>query len=132
MERLLRFVANENISGTVIERLRAAGHDVLSVKETMRGQTDTAILARVQDEERVLITQDKGFGELAFRWGLPVSCGAILLRLGGDDSKRDNRRAIQAILSRADWVGHFSVVSDDRIRTRSLPSAAPKRGESNG
>jgi len=86
MERLLRIVANENISGTVIERLRAAGHDVLSVKESMRGQTGTAILARVQDEERVLIAQDKGFGELVFRWGLPVSCGVILLRLGGDNS----------------------------------------------
>ena len=29
----MRFVANENVSVTVIEQLRAGGHDVLSVKD---------------------------------------------------------------------------------------------------
>ena len=32
----MRLIANENISGTVIRSLRQRGHDVLSVKESMR------------------------------------------------------------------------------------------------
>lgn len=128
----LRVIANENIPGTVVEHLRAAGHDVLAVKETMRGQSDMAVLARAQEEDRVLITQDKGFGELAFRWGLPASSGVILLRLSGRSMEEDNRRMMQAILSRGDWAGHFAVITDDHIRIKRLPSVAAKGGESDG
>jgi hypothetical protein len=48
----------------------------------------------------------------------------ILLRLAGNDPDADNQRALQAIESRADWAGHFSVVSDDRIRMRPLPDVS--------
>jgi predicted nuclease of predicted toxin-antitoxin system len=125
----MRFVANENVSATVIGQLRAGGHDVLSVKETMRGQGDPAVLGRAQAEERLVVTHDKDFGELAFRAGLPASCGVILLRLAGDNPDRDNRRAIEAILSRTDWAGYFSVVTDDRIRMRPLPGTPAPREE---
>lgn len=71
----MRILANENITGSVIEELRQRGHDVLAVKESMRGEQDDVILARAQAEERILITQDKDFGELAFRshWPQPVA-----------------------------------------------------------
>ena len=41
--------------------------------------------------------------------------------LAGHNPETDNRRALAAIDSRDDWVGHFSVVGDDRIRMRPLP-----------
>ncbi len=121
----MRFLANENVSATVIATLRQHGHDVLSVKESMRSAADDVILARAQADLRIVITHDKDFGELAFRIGLPAECGVILFRLTGPDRDADNRRAIEAIESRTDWAGHFSVVTDDRIRMRPLPSAPP-------
>ncbi|MCL6505399.1 MAG: DUF5615 family PIN-like protein [Bryobacteraceae bacterium] len=120
----MRILANENVSATVIQVLRDHGHDVLSVKESLRGEKDTAILARAQAEQRLVVTHDKDFGELAFRMGLPAECGVILLRLSGDNPDADNRRTLQAIEGRSDWAGHFSVVSDDRIRMRPLPGAS--------
>ncbi len=42
----MRFLANENVTGTVIRGLRQRGHDVLSVKESMRPERDDVILAR--------------------------------------------------------------------------------------
>jgi predicted nuclease of predicted toxin-antitoxin system len=96
---------------------------VLSVKESLRGEKDSPILARAQAEQRLVVTHDKYFGELAFRVGLPAECGVILLRLSGDDPDADNQRALQAIESRSDWAGHFSVVTEDRIRMRPLPGA---------
>jgi len=125
----MRIVTNENVAATVIQQLRGSGHDVMSVKETMRGQSDPAVLARAQTEERLRVTHDKDFGELAFRSGLPASCGVILLRLAGDNPDRDHRRAIEAILSRTDRAGHFSVITDDRIRMRPLPGAPALREE---
>jgi predicted nuclease of predicted toxin-antitoxin system len=117
----VRIVANENVARTVIDHLRQRGHDIFSVKESMRGAGDEVILARAQSEHRIVLTHDKDFGALAFRSGLPAECGIILLRLSGADPDRDNRRALDAITSRADWAGHFSVVTDSAIRMRPFP-----------
>ena len=124
----MRILANENLARTVIVGLRAKGHDVLSVKESLRGEKDDAILALAQSEKRIVLTQDKDFGELAFRLGLSADCGVILLRLSGTDPDADNRRALDAIESRADWQGHFSVITDERIRVRPLPTNRNGKG----
>ena len=100
----------------MIQELRRRGDDVLSVKESMRSEQDDVILSRAQAEERIVVTHDKDFGELAFRARLPASCGVILLRLSGVDREIDNRRILEAVASRTDWVGHFSVVTDSRIQ----------------
>jgi predicted nuclease of predicted toxin-antitoxin system len=121
----MRRVLNENITGTVTAELRQRGHDVLSVKESMRSEADDVILARAQREGRIVVTHDKDFGELAFRDGLPASCGVILLRLAGAEPETDNRRILEALGSRSDWAGHFSLITDDRIRMRPLPGAPP-------
>ena len=116
----MRFIANENISANVIHALRQHQHDVLAVKEAMQSASDDAVLARAAEEERVLISHDKDFGELAFRKGLPAACGIILLRLSGRGAPEDNGRAIEALLERDDWSGHFAVVTQDRIRMRPI------------
>ena len=81
----MRLLVNENVTGTVIEELRQRGHDVFSVKESMRAAKDDVILAHAQAEQRILITYDKDFGELAFRGQLPSTSGVILFRLSGPD-----------------------------------------------
>jgi len=120
----MRLLASENISRTVILELRNRGHDVLSVKESMRAADDASVLARAQAEHRIVLTHDKGFGELAFRYGLSATCGVILVRLSGTSSEADNRRVLDAIGSPVEFRGHFSVLTGDRIRTRRLHSKA--------
>jgi predicted nuclease of predicted toxin-antitoxin system len=120
----MRLLANENVTSTVIHQLRQRGHDVLSVKESMRSEQDDVVLARAQAEQRTVITHDKDFGELAFRSQLAASSGVILFRLAGSNPDTDNKRILDALESRTDWAGHFSVVTDDRIRMRPL-SVAP-------
>jgi predicted nuclease of predicted toxin-antitoxin system len=114
-------LANENLPASAIAALRAAGHDVLWAKESLRGEPDSVILARAQMEGRLVVTQDKDFGELAFRFRLPAKCGVILLRLTGDDPDADIARMIAVISTRADWTGQFVVATDDQIRIRPLP-----------
>jgi predicted nuclease of predicted toxin-antitoxin system len=117
----MRILANENVAGVVVREFRARGHDVLSVKESMRGEKDLVVLARAHADCRLLLTCDKDFGELAVRFGLPAGSGVILLRLSGSNPETDNARAISAVTSRDDWSGHFAVVTDDRVRLRPLP-----------
>ena len=117
----MRVIANENVTGAVVRKLRQQGHDVVSVKESMQGADDRSILQRAETEQRLIITQDKDFEELAYRYRLPASCGIILFGLSGVDSSTDNQRMFDVIESRSDWTGRFSVVTDSRIRMRPLP-----------
>ena len=50
------------------------GHDVRAASEIAPGASDEDLLALAYDEQRVLITDDKGFGELVYRRGLPHPC----------------------------------------------------------
>lgn len=118
----MKLMLNENISGTVIKTLRQRGHDVISVKESMRGMSDKAILERAQNENRVVVTNDKDFGELAFHFGLPAESGVILFRLSGTTPENDNDRMVEALESGLDFQGNFCVVTEERIRLRPLPS----------
>jgi predicted nuclease of predicted toxin-antitoxin system len=117
----MRILANENVSATVIRELRRRGHDVISVKESMRSAPDRAVLRRATEEDRLVVTHDKDFGVLAFQWGLPATSGVILFRLSGDNPDADNERILSVLEQHADWAGHFCVVTDDRIRVRPLP-----------
>jgi predicted nuclease of predicted toxin-antitoxin system len=117
----VRILANENFPAPLIHELRRRGHDVKSVKESMRGAEDPEVLARAQAEDRLVVTFDKDFGELAYRCGLPASSGVILFRLSGPSPGIDNARALAALESGIDWIGSFAVVTDDRIRVRPLP-----------
>lgn len=57
--------------GGAARSLGDAGHDVQWTGETEPDPGDEAILLRAFDENRVLITLDKDFGELAIVYGRP-------------------------------------------------------------
>ena len=64
---MTRFLADENVSRLVVERLGAAGFDVTSISATGSGASDNEVLATAIDEGRILITEDRDFGELVVR-----------------------------------------------------------------
>ena len=107
----------------VANHLRAGGHDVLVVAETMRQAKDHTVLTRAADEQRILITNDKDFGELVFRQGFSHH-GVLLLRLK-DDSSANRVRVVKAVLGQyGDLLKtNFLVASETqvRIRRRKLP-----------
>ncbi len=118
----MRIIANENVMATVISAHRKRGHDVLWVKEAMPKAADAAVLARAQAEQRLVLTHDKDFGELAFRYGLPTTCGVLLIRLSGAGRQAGIDQKLNVVDSRDDWSGHFSVASRARLRIRPLPA----------
>ena len=117
----MRFLANENVASATVDTLRAHGKDVVWVKQQMRGASDEEILARARLEERILLTFDKDFGDLAFRKGLPAACGIVLFRLKMPRTIADAAAVADRVVARDDWKGRFSVVEPGRIRWRNLP-----------
>jgi predicted nuclease of predicted toxin-antitoxin system len=120
----VRFLANENIPGQAVKALQDRGHDIVWIHSDSPGITDREILTRAQSENRILLTFDKGFGELAFRSGLPATSGVILFRISAPSPEIVARIALSAVDSREDWPGHFSVIEDQRIRMTPLPGRA--------
>jgi predicted nuclease of predicted toxin-antitoxin system len=112
----MRILANENIPLIAVEALRENGHDVSWVRQDAPGSQDTTILERAQHEQRVILTFDKDFGELAFRFGFASTSGIILFRISTQSADHIAHVAVAALQTRDDWVGHFSVIEEDRIR----------------
>jgi predicted nuclease of predicted toxin-antitoxin system len=67
----MRFLADENFLGDAVMMLRSAGHDVAWIQTDAPGISDQDVLERSLIDGRVLLTFDKDFGELAWRFSLP-------------------------------------------------------------
>jgi predicted nuclease of predicted toxin-antitoxin system len=119
---VLKLLANENVAADVVTALRADGHDVAWIREVGPGSIDEDVLALALSENRVLLTFDKDFGELAFRRGLRATPGVILLRprLRSPDYLVRFARAVLA--QGHTWEGHFSVAEEGRLRIVPLPT----------
>jgi predicted nuclease of predicted toxin-antitoxin system len=114
-------LANENFPGIAVEALRARGHDVKWVRTEAPGISDVEVLNLAQKQNRILITFDKDFGELAFRSRIPAQNGIVLFRISMPSPRHVSLKSVKALESRNDWAGHFSVVEDDRIRMTTMP-----------
>ena len=56
------------------DALASQGHDLLSALERHARATDEELLALAMEEGRILVTEDKDFGELVFVRRLPHPC----------------------------------------------------------
>lgn len=118
---MARFLADENFPGDAVAALEEASHDIAWIRTDAPGSTDREVLSRAIAEQRILLTFDKDFGELAYRCRLPATCGIVLFRISLP-SPRMAAHLIKTVLqSRHDWTGHFSVVEETRLRMRTLP-----------
>ena len=76
----MRFIVDECTGPAVARWLRQHKHNVFSVYEEARGLDDEGVLQKAIADNRILITNDKDFGEMIFREG-KAHRGVILLRL---------------------------------------------------
>jgi predicted nuclease of predicted toxin-antitoxin system len=76
----MKFLVDESVEYRVVIFLRNLGYDTRSVVESFSGLDDKIILSVAYKENRILITNDKDFGELIYRLQLPHQ-GIILFRL---------------------------------------------------
>ena len=116
----MRFLADENIHADLIVWLRSAGHDVVYAAESLSGDPDEVLLEIAHREERILLTDDKDFGDLVFHRKLS-SQGILLIRLSSPRIEDRLRRlselwgAIEPYLE-----GRFVVIGDKKVRTRPI------------
>jgi len=76
----MRLIVDECTGPAVARWLGGQGHDVVYIGDETIGLKDTEVIARAAAERRILLTNDRDFGDIIFRAQLPHS-GVVLLRL---------------------------------------------------
>jgi predicted nuclease of predicted toxin-antitoxin system len=117
----MRFIVDESTGYSVARFLQAEGHDVLIVAEAMPEADDVEILQCAVTEKRIVVTNDKDFGELIFRHQ-EAHQGVILLRLQ-DEGGHNKVNVFKALLAQFSekLPGRFAVATERKVRFRSQP-----------
>ena len=76
----MKFLADENIANSVVQKLRNLGFDIKDVKENnLRGAADRTLIRIADKEERIIITHDKNFGNVLTQPNIKHK-GVIMIR----------------------------------------------------
>ena len=96
------------------------GYDVAYVLERQAGIPDDEVLQNAFVEGRILLTEDKDFGELVYRLKKPAY-GIILIRIDVQERHAKWPRLEALITKHGDRLpGHFVVVDPNKYRFRPL------------
>ena len=110
------FLADESCDACMIRVLRAGGHDVAAVADVDQGAPDSTVIKLALDTSRILITEDKDFGQLVRASGHGHS-GIILLRYPFQLRHHIAEKLLALVRSRGETLASsFTVVEPGRIR----------------
>jgi predicted nuclease of predicted toxin-antitoxin system len=116
---MIHFVADEGVDAPIVHSLRDAGFNVLYIAEEAPRTEDDKVLLMANDQQRVLITLDKDFGELVYRMQ-QSHAGVILVRLGGFKPKRKAEIVLEAVKKHEEkLMNAFTVIHKGIIKIRS-------------
>jgi len=113
----MKILLDTCIWGCAMRHLQELGHDVIWSGEWERDPGDSEILRIAHKEGRVLITQDKDFGELAIVFREPH---AGIIRLVGI-AAREQARYVHYVIKRYEAEleqGAIVTIDSDRLRIR--------------
>jgi predicted nuclease of predicted toxin-antitoxin system len=119
----VNFVADECCDALLVAGLRGDGHDVVYIKEVSPGCDDDAVLYLAASQQRILLTEDKDFGELVVRFKLPAY-GIVLLRIDPADPDAKLIRLREVLFQDAARMPGSLVVIDE-AKTRFRPLTGP-------
>ena len=116
----MKFLADECCDTGLVASLREDGHDVLYVLERNPGVSDDEVLLEAYNEERIILTEDKDFGELVYRLK-KSSKGIILIRIDVKEKHMKWFRLKKLIENYEERLpGHFVVFGTQKFRFRPL------------
>lgn len=112
----MKFIVDECTGETIAGWLKLSGYNTYSVYSENKGADDEWILDKAIEENYIVITNDKDFGELVFRKG-KGHCGVVLLRLQ-EESTENKIETIRKVLEQCmeRLSDSFIVASETYVR----------------
>lgn len=112
----IKFLADVNVEKPMVDFLSKQGYDVKWIPDYDCEMFDEHLLQLANREQRVLITNDKGFGDLVIMQK-KLSAGAILFRVKGQGSQEKIKLMRKLLMGYRDkLLNHYVIVSKSKIR----------------
>jgi len=117
---MVRLLSDECIPLPVVDALKSSGHNVLLVKDICPGCSDIEVLHLANQQDRILLTRDKDFGELTIRLRKKVP-GIIRYNLLGMPFDRQAEYIVIALKNAPEpLAGYITTVEPGRVRQRPI------------
>jgi len=114
----LKFLADESCDFSVVRCLRTANYDVEAIMEIASGESDANIIKMAVSSGRVLITEDRDFGDLVYAH--QNKHGGIILIRYPSTARKNMADAIRDLIQKKgdSLIGCFVVASPLKVRIR--------------
>lgn len=117
----MKLLLDTCVWGGAVNVLVVAGHDVVWAGDWTEDPGDEEILARAHSEERILVTLDKDFGELAVVHGSPHHG---IRRLAGFSARQHGKVCLEVVKHHGGELQTGAIITAEpgRIRIRAADS----------
>ncbi len=113
----MKFLADESCDFVVVRALRQEGYDVLAVCELAPSMADVDVMHLAGKGKRILITEDKDFGQIFYSGAAGKEHTVILIRYPNNIRKKLSEDIVSLLKSHGKRIGGcFVVVQPGRIR----------------
>jgi predicted nuclease of predicted toxin-antitoxin system len=116
----MRFLANENFPYPSTLLLRQAGHDVICIAELFPSWKDRQVLEYAVREARIILTFDRDYGEMLFRFQLTPPPAVVYFRQKGSGPEAAGQRLSEYLRVGRELTGFFTVLDEEGVRQRHL------------
>lgn len=115
----MKFLLDQSAEARIAIFLKSLGHDATRVaRDYPAGLPDDQVLSLAVSDDRVLITNDRDFGELIFKHKQPHR-GVIFFRFPEDKGAKERITALKSLLStHANDLNKYLTVSPRGVRIR--------------
>lgn len=113
-------IVDENVDQVLIDRLKEYDFELISIREEFEGINDKQVIQIAKENNGLVITEDKDFGELIFSYNIR-GCSVLLLRYKKSDYEQIEGNVFKALQYYETRQGHFFItITAKKIRVRKI------------
>ncbi len=113
-------LANENFPRHSVILLKKAGFEVVSIAEQSPGISDSEVLAIACRNSMVILTFDRDYGELLFKYRQSMPEGVVYFRTGLEHPEQAAKILLAQFQNGLEINGYFTVIDIHGVRQRPL------------
>lgn len=118
MSSNLTIVIDESADYAIVDQLRANNFIVYAIIDETPSISDKEVLHIATEKNALIITEDKDFGELVFRFQLSHR-GILLIRMVSSKSFEKADAVLRAMINHHhELINNFSVLDENKLRIR--------------
>lgn len=116
----VNLVADENVDFRIVKALRNTGFKIISVSQDYKGLPDKQVLEVAKQNNAILLTEDKDFGEWVFAHKVKTY-GIVFLRYKTDELEGVIRSLVKVLTDYdVSLQGKFVTLTIKKIRMREI------------